>query len=145
MWYADGMSRRESVERALRQSLEGETALVWAYLFGSAARGETFRDIDVAVMPGEHGLTQLADVGRLQQRLARAVDADVDLVDLRRAPPALVKAILTDRRVLLDSDRSMRHGWGAEALSRALDSGPVLRRYLALREARLRERLATGG
>jgi predicted nucleotidyltransferase len=139
------MSRRESVERALRQSLEGETALVWAYLFGSAARGETFRDIDVAVMPGEHGLTQLADVGRLQQRLARAVDADVDLVDLRRAPPALVKAILTDRRVLLDSDRSMRHGWEAEALSRALDFEPVLRRYLALREARLRERLATGG
>lgn len=138
------VASRESVEQLLRQALLGEPTLVWAYLFGSAARGGAFRDVDVAVMPGEAGLTRLAELGGLQTRLSRAASADVDLVDLRRAPLVLLKSILTDRRLLLDRDTPQRHAWEVEALSRSLDFEPVQRRQLALREERLRQRLAAG-
>lgn len=144
LWYPSSVLG-DSIEHALRRALESESSLAWAYLFGSAARGEGFRDVDVAVMPCETGLARLVDLGQLQSRLARVVAADVDLVDLRRAPLVLVQSVLACRRVLLDRDRDRRHVWEAETLSRSLDFEPIRRRYLALREERLRQRLAAGG
>jgi predicted nucleotidyltransferase len=43
------------LEQALRDVLAREPRVQWAYLFGSAARGERHRDVDVAVMkrPGD--------------------------------------------------------------------------------------------
>ena len=38
------------ISQRLHERLAGEPTIRWAYLFGSAARGETFRDLDVAVM-----------------------------------------------------------------------------------------------
>lgn len=131
-------------ELRLRGALAESDGLVWAYLFGSAVRGGTFRDLDVAVMPAGGAFGKLTDLGRLEVRLAVASGCEVDLVDLRSAPLMLLGSILRGRRVLLDRDPEARHVWEAEAMIQILDFEPAIARYSALRRERLLERLARG-
>jgi hypothetical protein len=35
------------VTRTLKAEFQGDARIVWSYLFGSAVRGGTFRDVDV--------------------------------------------------------------------------------------------------
>lgn len=136
------MSAAEAIERTLTDALAKEDGVRWAYLFGSVVRGGPFRDVDVAVMPAAERFTKLTELGGLQRRLSHAAGHEIDLVDLRGAPLMLVKAMLTHRRVLLDRARNERCQWEAETLVRALDFEPVLTRYQALREKRLRQQVS---
>lgn len=134
------MSRVAAAERALRDALIQVQGLRWAYLFGSAARGEeSFRDVDMAVMPGPSWSAM--DHGRLRIALEGVVGTDVDLVDLRSATLPLLGSILRERKVLYDAERSERHAWEATTASRWLDFEPAWRRQSQLRrEALLRRR-----
>lgn len=74
----------EDKKRALAPILE-KAGLPFALLFGSAARGQAFHDLDVGIV-GASGLTQLLELGLA---LERAAGIPVDLVDLEKAPAAL--------------------------------------------------------
>jgi predicted nucleotidyltransferase len=86
-------------------------AVVFAYLFGSAATGALTprSDIDIAIQvrPG-------ADVHAARLAVARAASRHlgtdaVDVVALNRAPIALAGRILCSRQVLLERDPYARH------------------------------------
>ena len=85
------------VEQRLRDVLDREPTLRWAYLFGSAARGEAFRDLDVAVMlaADARGAVPLGRVAARAEEAAAGVP--VDVVDLASAAPALAGRIAARR------------------------------------------------
>jgi predicted nucleotidyltransferase len=127
--------------RWLAAALVSERAVRWAYLFGSAARGEAFADLDVAVMlaPSERGAPTLGSVAaRLEQAAGRK---PVDVVDLASAAPALAGRIAREGRVLVDREPARRKLWEIEANRRALDIEPWLREFERLRRKALQLRL----
>ena len=73
--------------KALVDILEG-APVRFSWLFGSAARGEGFRDLDVAAefLEGHDSLPRLLELGL---ELEKAAGAPVDLVPLAGAPLAL--------------------------------------------------------
>ena len=131
---------REATESALRRELERDGRVRWAYVFGSFARGEPYRDIDVAIMLVPDAKWSALDLGRLQLHLERTTGHPVDVVELGRAPLPLIGSILRERRVVLDRATDERHEWEAVTASRWLDFEPALLRQSALRREAMRRR-----
>lgn len=130
-----------ALEPRLRDALAHEQHVRWAYLFGSAARGTAFRDLDVAVMLDENARGAVA-LGRVAARLeAAAGDIPVDVVDLHGAAPLLAGKIAREGRLLVDRDPRARRLWQIDANRRALDIEPWLARFERLRRKALEERV----
>ena len=139
-------SEIDTVERLelLREALAGDSSVRWAYLFGSAARGESFRDLDVAVMLAAEARGALA-LGRVASRIEEAGQGlPVDIVDLASAAPALAGRIVREGRVLADREPEARRSWEVEANARALDIEPWLAEFDRLRNEALRRRVTHG-
>lgn len=121
----------EDLDR-LRSRLEARPEVLAAYLFGSAARGETgpLSDVDLAVvLSGD-----LSADERFRVRLAAIGDAvaefgdDVDLVVLNDVPPGLAYEAVSGRRFFVrDLDRVAR--FEAAVVSRYLDRRPYEERH----------------
>jgi uncharacterized protein len=80
------------LRRIVLDALGGHEAAVW--LFGSCARGDPRRhsDIDIAILPREK--LPIGFFGELEADIEEStIPYDVDLVDLRRADPALVDEV----------------------------------------------------
>ena len=129
------------LQERLRQVLGVDPGLEWAYLFGSAARGGRFRDVDIAIMPRDGAYARLLDLGDLTARLEGACGFKVDVVDLRSATLSLAGPLLRECVVLLDRDPNRRHAWEAETTIRWLDFRPAWERFQALRAEALRCRV----
>jgi len=105
----DGLPLRETVAGVL-----ADYPVRLGLLFGSRARDEAHEssDVDVAVVfedlePGDSSYTDV--LFGLGADLAVAFDTDdIDVVDLRRASSALVRAAFTDDTVLVGDDRDVR-------------------------------------
>lgn len=112
------------------------------YLYGSAARGESARDLDVAVLfrsepPPPRELEELAAE---LQRAGAPHGPEIDLRCLNGTAPRFRANVLRDARVLVDRDRAVRIAAEARALSEWLDFKPVWERM----RARMLERLGDG-
>lgn len=128
------------LESALREALAREPAVRWAYLFGSAARGEAFADLDVALVLDPKRSRGAVEFGSLVARVTHAVpSAPVDVVDIEAAVPSLRAAAIRDGRLLVDREPATRRLWEAQTLGRWLDMRP----WLELQE-RLRLEAARG-
>jgi len=120
---------------ALGDALAACPAIVFAYLFGSAAAGRLgpFSDVDVAVYL-ENGAdpvaVRLEAIGLVSRHLA--TDA-VDLVVLNSAPTALAGRVLLGRRVVLDRRPFCRHRYESRTIREYLDFRHFERRLLARR------------
>ncbi|HVH74194.1 MAG TPA: nucleotidyltransferase domain-containing protein [Stellaceae bacterium] len=82
----------EELRRMVLAALEGHDAAVW--LFGSCARDEVKQhsDIDIAILPREEFSSSFFAV--LADEIEEStIPYNVDLVDLRRADPALVEEV----------------------------------------------------
>ncbi len=121
---------------SLGEILDECPGLVFAYLFGGAARGRLtpLSDIDVAAFfDGD------VDEGRLEA-LARATrhlgTDEVDLVALNTAPTALIGRILGTRRVICDRDPYRRHRFESLETRKAADFRIFERKLLERRFGR---------
>jgi predicted nucleotidyltransferase len=132
------------LEQSLSETLAGDASVRWAYLFGSAARGETFNDLDVAVMLADSARGAVA-LGRVAARIeAASKGSPADVVDLGSAAPALAGRIVREGRLLADREPEARRLWEIEANRRALDIEPWLAEFARLRNEALRRRAAHG-
>jgi predicted nucleotidyltransferase len=131
----------DDIERRLAglgSVLEGSPAVRFAYLFGSAARGELrpLSDIDVAVYIDDETDPAQARL-ELMGLIARHLGTDaVDVVLLNQAPTALRGRILQSRQVITDKDPFLRHRFESLALRTFLDFRLFERRFLDTRFAR---------
>lgn len=121
-------------QAALKTFFAGEPAVIFAYLFGSAATGETgpLSDLDLAVY-----LDRRRDPFncrlQLMEGVAKALgDDNFDLIVLNRAPVLLSYQVIADG-VILKENRRQRVPFEAKVLSRYLDTAhlrQVQQRYL---------------
>jgi predicted nucleotidyltransferase len=129
----------------LTRVLAEDPALRWAYLFGSAARGEPFRDLDVGVVLDSELGRGAVRYGQLVAALEQAVpEIPLDVVDLVAATPALRAAAVRECRLLLDREVEARKAWEIDVARRWLDLEPWIQRGQALRIEALRRRRPDG-
>jgi len=121
---------RELLISRLRTVLETSALeLVFAYLFGSFARGDQkdSSDVDLAVYYREPPRPSLnSPPACLEADLVRELGREVQVIDLHRAPPDLVFRILRDKVVLLDRDKSLRIRFEVRARNEFWDLEPIL-------------------
>ena len=133
----------QDIRRALVDVLSAEPSVRWACLFGSAARGERFADLDVGVVLSDPGAVAF---GRIANALQQAVPGHtVDLVELTSLAPAVAGRVARERVLLVDNAPEERAEWEVEANRRALDIEPWLREFERLRLEALGERLKADG
>ncbi len=126
----------EAQERLAKALDRDEVRL--AILFGSRARGQAgpSSDWDVGLV-----LSRPVDLLRWMSELASLVGGEVDLVDLRQAPPLLAHRAVTEGQVLLDRTGSEFASFASLALRKYWDTAKFrrmqeesLRRFVAARQ-----------
>ena len=110
-------------------------AVVFAYLFGGAARGALtpLSDVDVAVYLDETVDLVEARLGAIGVVTSHLGTDEVDLIVLNTAPTALVGRILGSRRVIVDREPFSRHRFESRALREFMDFRILEHRLLAQR------------
>lgn len=123
------------IATTLADELDGEPAVICAWLFGSVARGtaRATSDIDVAVLCDlPAGTDALAWRAGLEARLSVATRREVQVVSVERAPADLVRRILRDGQLLVDRDRARRLAFEVRKRNEYFDMTPVWRRIRRL-------------
>lgn len=122
----------------LGQALEGCAGVVFAYLFGGAARGRLtpLSDVDVAVYLEETFDPVEGRLNAIGAATAHLGTDEVDVVVLNKAPVSLTGRILQTRRVICDRDPFRRHRFESLALREFFDFRSFEHRLLARRYAR---------
>lgn len=130
------METRQRLDLFFKGSPERE--IVAAYLFGSVAAGRAHResDVDVAVLFNRELLPDRADRSAAAEVLAGELMAvlrtnRIDLVPLNDAPPLFARAIITQGIRLFVNDVAVVHAFERDALLRAADLEPFMRRARA--------------
>ena len=81
------LEEKKRILKTIKKTLESKENLLFAYLFGSFAEGQTFHDIDIALFGKEHfSLSSLIELSNL---LESKIIFPVDSVDLRALSPGL--------------------------------------------------------
>lgn len=122
---------------SLAEAFSGSSSVRFAYLFGSAARGELgpLSDVDVAVYL-EEGVDPVDSRLDVTEALSRHLGTDsLDVVVLNTAPTSLVGRALMDRVVVLDRDPFLRHAFESKALRQFYDFRMMEKRVLDRRFA----------
>jgi predicted nucleotidyltransferase len=117
---------RQRLRDAAALVLAAEPDVLAAYLYGSAARGEPARDLDVAIVFKRD--VDVRSLERLGSALAQAGaprGPEIDLRPLNGAAPRFQAAVLRDALVLFERDRRARHSFEAACLSRWADFKPT--------------------
>jgi len=125
------------VEQELLDLLNRDEHVQLAYLFGSAAkRGLRFdSDLDVGIA-SSGGPLQPALLRATAQKITAFSGRAADVVDLRVAPLALLRAALVEGRQLLSSDPALLHVLRLRLVHETEDFLPYQRRLLEERRRR---------
>lgn len=117
-------------ELALIEAIEQIGAIKLTYLFGSQAKHQAgpLSDIDIGILidpalcdSERHSVWKQAFVA-----LVKALHTDeIDLVDLSCAPPALIRSIVDNGRLVLDRDPVLRVGFVRDSIINYLDTKPL--------------------
>lgn len=91
--------KREQIIRTIKEVLS-EHGIKKAYLFGSFARKEIYRDIDIAIKPPK-GKFSLLDLVGVEQKLEDKTGKNVDVVILSSIKPRLKPYIKKDLTAIL--------------------------------------------
>jgi predicted nucleotidyltransferase len=122
---------KQAVESILRTVLEKRPEISFAYIHGSFARGEDFRDIDVAVYLKVPSDSPLRYELTLEAELMEAVGKYlVDVRVLNGAPVSFAYHVFKDGNVLIARDDDERSDFQEAVLARYFDFAPYRAEYL---------------
>jgi len=107
---------QERIISAVKSVLESDHRPVFAYIYGSFARAEAFRDFDVGIYLRDPAENPFAVSFDLKERISRSlrgagVEAPADLFDvtiLNNAPFTFLKRIFVEGVLLIDRDPDLR-------------------------------------
>ena len=113
----------------VRGVLERYEGIVFAYIFGSHAKGTAREgsDVDVAVYTAKP--LGWRDLVKLTLELEDTLGSKVDVVDLRTAPPLLAYEVVSKGVPVLERSREERVEFEVRVLKEYLDLKPRLERY----------------
>jgi predicted nucleotidyltransferase len=132
---------KEKLKNQLRDHLEKQDNIIFAYIFGSFVQKEHFRDIDTALFfESEPGLLAL---GRLQVELEQVCKENVDLVILNglyTKKPAFSHEIVTKGELLFSRTPEIQLNYKRDAMLRYFDT----KRLRQMMDKAFQKRLETG-
>ena len=99
-------AERERLMQAIVGRLSRETDILFAYLHGSFAAGEAFRDIDIGVVVGKE--KDLSFESDLSYELSSALGQEVEVRMINDAPVAFQMAVLTGSILLVSNNDAAR-------------------------------------
>jgi predicted nucleotidyltransferase len=110
------LDTRKRFIAAVKNVLEQDQRLVFAYTYGSFVRGEAFRDVHVGVYLCDSAENPFGVSFDVKERISRSlccsgIDAEADLFDvkiLNDAPFTFLKRVFVEGILLLDRDRDLR-------------------------------------
>jgi predicted nucleotidyltransferase len=97
---------RERLTQLLKDRLARDPDVLFAYLHGSFAAGEAFRDIDIGVFVGKK--KDLSYESCLSYELSTALGQEVEVRVINDAPVAFQMAVLTGGTLLVSRDDAAR-------------------------------------
>lgn len=123
------MKSIEDLVRRLRERLEPEPDILFAYLFGSCARGSDgpLSDVDIAVMIADANDLHASHLALIAAVAGILGPQEVSVVILNNAPPALGFRVLKEGVLLLSRDEPNRIDHWVRTVDRYLDMEPFRR------------------
>ena len=115
---------------AVAEVLRGEPDIVAAYHYGSSARRQPARDIDIGLVV-DRGALRAIEVDRLAARIAAGCGRSVDEFDVRivnDADPVFLGNLLRDAQRCFERDPDARVAFEVRAMNAWLDFRPVWER-----------------
>jgi uncharacterized protein len=130
----------DKMRAAATRVLEENPRVVFAYIFGSIARGAQtpFSDVDIAVFVSE-GSDLASEKLEILGKLIEVLETDdIDLVLLNTAPLPLQARVLKNKEILIDRNPYFRHAFESLITRKYLD-------FSIREEVMLRRRFNLGG
>lgn len=109
--------KKEAVISGIQNYLDHQDEVVFAFIFGSFVKSETFRDVDVAIYTKVK--LNLVQFGAIQSGLTECIRQDIDLVSLNGLPsknPAFAYEIVTQGKLLFYTDKEKFTAYKQKAL-----------------------------
>lgn len=146
------MSTAEALIPSIKEAIQRDPEVLFAYLFGSAVKGRLRApsDLDVAVFFGAEG-QGLSPADAAERALDLEIDLEararrpVQVVVLDHAPPELVQNVLGHGRLLFSRDEEARIRHYVEAGRRLYDRAHARSIFERYRHRRIREGNFGGG
>ena len=131
-------ARRNSILKSVAEFLAGRyPEILAAYVFGSFVRGQTFGDLDVAVLLATSPADPLAFELTLEADMEKLVHIPVDMRVLNQAPQPFQYTVIREGKLILDRDPNRRAAFEGNVVKQYLDFSRFRRR--SLREAAFAE------
>jgi predicted nucleotidyltransferase len=113
---AGALDTRKQITAAVKNVVEEDPRLMFAYLCGSLVRGEAFRDVDLGIYLRDPAENPFAVSFDMKERISRSlrgsgIVADADLFDvkiLNDAPFTFLRRVFTEGILLVDRDPDRR-------------------------------------
>lgn len=139
-----------SIKEAVSNALATKPEVLAGYVFGSVASGKQRpnSDVDIAVLvdekllkknPLKYRLSLMMDLGAALKR------ADVDVVLMNEAPPALAYNIVAKGVLVFERSRSARVAFQVRMFNMFMDTEPMRQLYLRYLKHRYRAKVKVRG
>jgi predicted nucleotidyltransferase len=113
---------REQMLERVGRALAGVDGIELGYAFGSFARGEPFRDLDVAVLLDDaRNWRTPARAGRAIWEALGRPGFEIDVVPLNDASPAFKRAVVTENRLVFERHSGSAADFWVSAVSEDID------------------------
>ena len=125
--YTVSSEQREALPHRLREHLEQEPEVRFAYLYGSVLESDRIHDVDVGLFLEDAAVLQKRTIAdSLSTRLTAAVGLPVDVRVLNEAPLSFLYHVLRGQLLLCD-DEAFLTDMIEDVARRYLDLAPLLR------------------
>ncbi|MDI6889853.1 MAG: nucleotidyltransferase domain-containing protein [Thermodesulfovibrionales bacterium] len=125
-----GEERGYLIER-IAAILKEKEYVLFAYIFGSFASGESFNDIDVGIfISGERLNSPLRLELEMERELEDAVRIPVDIRIINNAPPSFIYNVLKSGLVIVDNNKSLRADFEGLVYKKYFDFQHLRNEYL---------------
>ncbi|MDY6826546.1 MAG: nucleotidyltransferase domain-containing protein [Bacillota bacterium] len=124
-------NEKEQLIEKITALIAGEKEILFAYVHGSFAEGDNFRDIDLAVYINEMPTNEMLKYELLlEEKIESALKLPVDLKVLNNAPPPFCYMVIKKGLKVFVKDDRKRTAFEVSTLQRYFDFQPYRRRYM---------------
>ena len=115
--------------------------MIFAYLFGSRARGKAtaLSDIDIALFLEETAISPDRKLELIELLMDVLKTDEIDLVILNDATPSIVHSVVRDGKLLFSRDEKRRIEFIARAQKEYMDMEYYWRKYFSKLKGRIKE------
>lgn len=120
------------IGKIVKETLQTQKGVLFGYLFGSMATGNTRKesDVDIAVYLSPETKPRFFDIRLdLLEKFTRAFRREADVIILNVAAPFVKYVILKEGKLIFERDQNARIDFEVKAINEYFDYKPVLKQY----------------